>query len=245
MNANYPGGLRRGADRRARRAGRPGRGGPRARAGDLPRVRGARDPHRCRSGRPRRRVARAQGRVRGDGAHQPGLLRAGRRRAAHEAARGAAPHRRARRSTACASATCSMPATATCTRSCSTTDASRARPARAEELSKKILVACIDAGGSITGEHGVGTDKACAMPLMFSEVDIATMQRLRRAFDPHGLANPGSSSRRRGSAARCPGRIARTHSRRPGLQTVSEIVEHEPGDLTCIVEGGHPAVGAA
>jgi glycolate oxidase len=63
--------------------------------------------------------------------------------------------------------------------------------ARAEELSQKILVACIDAGGSITGEHGVGTDKACAMPLMFSEVDIATMQRLRRAFDPHGLANPG------------------------------------------------------
>jgi len=63
--------------------------------------------------------------------------------------------------------------------------------ARAEELSQKILVACIDAGGSITGEHGVGADKACAMPLMFSEVDIATMQRLRGAFDPHGLANPG------------------------------------------------------
>jgi glycolate oxidase len=63
--------------------------------------------------------------------------------------------------------------------------------ARAEELSQKILVACIDAGGSITGEHGVGTDKACSMPLMFSEVDIATMQRLRGAFDPHGLANPG------------------------------------------------------
>jgi glycolate oxidase len=63
--------------------------------------------------------------------------------------------------------------------------------ARAEELSKLILVACVDAGGSITGEHGVGTDKACAMPLMFGEVDIETMQRLRRAFDPRGLANPG------------------------------------------------------
>jgi glycolate oxidase len=63
--------------------------------------------------------------------------------------------------------------------------------ARAEELSKLILVACVDAGGSITGEHGVGTDKACAMPLMFGEVDIATMQRLRVAFDPRGLANPG------------------------------------------------------
>jgi glycolate oxidase len=63
--------------------------------------------------------------------------------------------------------------------------------ARAEELSKKILEICVDAGGSITGEHGVGNDKACAMPLMFSEDDIAAMLRLRSAFDPHGLANPG------------------------------------------------------
>jgi glycolate oxidase len=62
---------------------------------------------------------------------------------------------------------------------------------RAEALSKQILEICIDAGGSITGEHGVGTDKACAMPLMFSEDDLTAMQRLRRAFDPLGLANPG------------------------------------------------------
>ena len=51
---------------------------------------------------------------------------------------------------------------------------------RAEALSKQILEICIDAGGSITGEHGVGTDKACAMPLMFGEDDLAAMQRLRR-----------------------------------------------------------------
>jgi glycolate oxidase len=63
--------------------------------------------------------------------------------------------------------------------------------ARAEELSQKILEVCVDAGGSITGEHGVGADKACAMPLMFGEADLAAMQRLRRGFDPHGLANPG------------------------------------------------------
>src|SRR2546429_800423 len=63
--------------------------------------------------------------------------------------------------------------------------------ARAEELSKKILEICVDAGGSITGEHGVGNDKACAMPLMFGEADLAAMQRLRRGFDPHGLSNPG------------------------------------------------------
>jgi glycolate oxidase len=64
-------------------------------------------------------------------------------------------------------------------------------PERAHELADAILVACIDAGGSLTGEHGVGTDKACAMPLMFGEDDIAAMLRLRRAFDPGGLANPG------------------------------------------------------
>jgi glycolate oxidase len=62
---------------------------------------------------------------------------------------------------------------------------------RARELAEAILVACIDAGGSLTGEHGVGTDKACAMPLMFGEDDLEAMQRLRRAFDAAGLANPG------------------------------------------------------
>ncbi|MCY4087450.1 MAG: FAD-binding protein [Actinomycetia bacterium] len=64
-------------------------------------------------------------------------------------------------------------------------------PERAEELAREILVACVEAGGSLTGEHGIGTDKACSMPLMFGEADLETMQRLRRAFDPRGLANPG------------------------------------------------------
>jgi glycolate oxidase len=62
---------------------------------------------------------------------------------------------------------------------------------RAHELAERILEACIDAGGTLTGEHGIGTDKACAMPLLFSESDLAAMARLRRAFDPRGLANPG------------------------------------------------------
>jgi len=63
--------------------------------------------------------------------------------------------------------------------------------ARAAQLAEQILEACVDAGGSITGEHGVGTDKACAMTLMFGEDDLDAMQRLRAAFDPLGLANPG------------------------------------------------------
>ncbi len=66
-------------------------------------------------------------------------------------------------------------------------------PQRAEELATAILVACLDAGGSLTGEHGVGSDKACSMPLMFGEADLETMHRVRRAFDPAGLANPGKA----------------------------------------------------
>jgi glycolate oxidase len=62
---------------------------------------------------------------------------------------------------------------------------------RAKTLADAILAACVEAGGSLTGEHGVGVDKACAMPTMFSERDLEAFERLRLAFDPEGLANPG------------------------------------------------------
>ena len=62
---------------------------------------------------------------------------------------------------------------------------------RAEELAGEIVVACVEAGGSITGEHGVGVDKKRYMPKMFSEADLDAFQKLRCAFDPDGLANPG------------------------------------------------------
>jgi glycolate oxidase len=62
---------------------------------------------------------------------------------------------------------------------------------RAEKLATAILDVCIDAGGSITGEHGVGMDKVCSMPKLFDSDDLAVMDRLRRAFDPAGIANPG------------------------------------------------------
>jgi glycolate oxidase len=65
------------------------------------------------------------------------------------------------------------------------------QPEQAEELSARILQACLDAGGSITGEHGVGIDKKAHMPKMFDEPDLAAFQKLRCAFDPDGLVNPG------------------------------------------------------
>jgi glycolate oxidase len=62
---------------------------------------------------------------------------------------------------------------------------------KAEALSGEILRICIRSGGSITGEHGVGKDKAPYMAEMFAETDLATMGRVRCAFDPEGRFNPG------------------------------------------------------
>ncbi|WP_250004108.1 FAD-linked oxidase C-terminal domain-containing protein [Actinoplanes sp. M2I2] len=62
---------------------------------------------------------------------------------------------------------------------------------RAETVSGAIIDLCIEYGGSITGEHGVGMDKAKYMPRMFSDDDLDTMQLVRCAFDPGRLANPG------------------------------------------------------
>jgi glycolate oxidase len=70
-------------------------------------------------------------------------------------------------------------------------DADAGETEAARDLAEAILDACLDAGGSLTGEHGVGMDKACSMPRMFSERDLYTFERLRRAFDPAGICNPG------------------------------------------------------
>ena len=61
----------------------------------------------------------------------------------------------------------------------------------AEAVAAEILQYCIDAGGAITGEHGVGADKKAYMPKMFGENDLDAMQRVRCAFDPAGLCKPG------------------------------------------------------
>ncbi len=59
-----------------------------------------------------------------------------------------------------------------------------------EELGGDILKLCIKVGGSISGEHGIGADKRCYMPDMFSATDLETMAWVRQAFNPSGLANP-------------------------------------------------------
>ncbi len=61
----------------------------------------------------------------------------------------------------------------------------------AEELAGSILELCISSGGSITGEHGVGMEKRLKMAKQFTPSDLDTMQLVRCAFDPDGIANPG------------------------------------------------------
>src|SRR5207253_6698439 len=60
----------------------------------------------------------------------------------------------------------------------------------AERLAFDILKLCVQAGGSITGEHGVGREKKDFMPVMFAEPDLDTMQLVRCAFDPERISNP-------------------------------------------------------
>jgi len=62
---------------------------------------------------------------------------------------------------------------------------------RVRQAGREIMEICVRAGGSITGEHGVGLDKISFLPLIFTDDDMAAMLQVRAAFDPSGLCNPG------------------------------------------------------
>jgi glycolate oxidase len=89
---------------------------------------------------------------------------------------------------------------------------------RAEEASGAIIDLCIEYGGSITGEHGVGADKAKYMPRMFGADDLETMQLVRCAFDPAGLANPGKIFPTPRLCGERPGRGRPAEDRWPGVE---------------------------
>ena len=61
---------------------------------------------------------------------------------------------------------------------------------RVVKAGKEILNACIDLGGSLTGEHGIGVEKMGQMPLIFSPEDLMVMTQLRSVFNPDNLCNP-------------------------------------------------------
>ena len=62
---------------------------------------------------------------------------------------------------------------------------------RAKAANEELLHACIAMGGTVTGEHGVGLDKAKNLPLQYAEADLNFMYRIRRVFDPDRIMNPG------------------------------------------------------
>ena len=62
---------------------------------------------------------------------------------------------------------------------------------RAQAANEELLHACIAMGGTVTGEHGVGLDKAKNLALQYGEADLNFMARLRRVFDPDRIMNPG------------------------------------------------------
>jgi glycolate oxidase len=70
-------------------------------------------------------------------------------------------------------------------------DESRGETEHAEAVSNRIIDLCLEHGGSITGEHGVGHDKKVHMGKMFNEIDLDVMQLVRCAFDPVNICNPG------------------------------------------------------
>jgi glycolate oxidase len=63
--------------------------------------------------------------------------------------------------------------------------------ARVMKAGMEILELCVEMGGTISGEHGVGLEKIDAMRLVFTEADIRSQVRVKQAFDPKNLANPG------------------------------------------------------
>ena len=64
---------------------------------------------------------------------------------------------------------------------------------RAEEFGGRILEACVEAGGTITGEHGVGVEKIDQMCVQFNAHEINQFHAIKHAFDPYGLLNPGKA----------------------------------------------------
>ncbi len=91
----------------------------------------------------------------------------------------------------CASPMSSTPATATCTRSSSTTPTSRANWKRPRISAPTFCASASKSAACLTGEHGVGVEKRDLMPVMFNETDLDTQMRVKCAFDPEHLLNPG------------------------------------------------------
>lgn len=105
---------------------------------------------------------------------------------------------------------------------------------RVERASKEIMQACVDAGGTITGEHGVGIDKRAYMTLVYGPGELRAMRDVRRAFDPEGRFNPGKVLPEIDAAA-----VDRPAAGpASGSAVLDDVVQYEPADLTITVGAG-------
>jgi glycolate oxidase len=64
---------------------------------------------------------------------------------------------------------------------------------RTEQFAAEVLEKCVEVGGTITGEHGVGVEKINQMCVQFGARELALFRAVKGAFDPHGLLNPGKA----------------------------------------------------
>ena len=120
---------------------------------------------------------------------------------------------------------------------------------RVRQAGREIMETCVRAGGSITGEHGVGIDKSSYLPLIFSEDDMAAMLQVRAAFDPSGLCNPGKIiPLPRGCGE---GRAVATvegpaaTSQQQGEASLPELIRQSPeAQSLSVLEGAVAAVGS-
>ncbi len=115
--------------------------------------------------------------------------------------------------------------------------------ALAEEVAGEILTYCVEAGGSITGEHGVGADKKDYMPRMFSDDDLDVMQKVRDAHRPaaplqsgEGAADAAPVRRGAGPLSRASGREGRT-----GRALLMLVASRRPGTAADAIDGVMPA----
>jgi glycolate oxidase subunit GlcD len=102
---------------------------------------------------------------------------------------------------------------------------------RVKEAGRELMETCVRAGGSITGEHGVGLDKSEYLPLIFSAIDMDTMLRVRAAFDPGGLCNPSKiipTSRSCGEARGARKKFDNRHA----IEDNGQAVDSQRGDET-------------
>jgi glycolate oxidase FAD binding subunit len=117
-------------------------------------------------------------------------------------------------------------------------------------MASQILHLCIDLGGSITGEHGVGLEKRAYLPQMFGEADMATMTRLRRAMDPKEIANRGKMLQVAGGRLQVAGDAGAFHGSRftehvAQPRTVDEVQEAVRACERLVMRGGGTKPGMA